>query len=132
MLLLVIFGMAVMRLNWGHAPAALAAILVSSVLAGAALGTALGTVIKSEGQANGLSWMLGMVLAMLGGCWYPIELFPQAVRTFAHILPTFWAMQGMLNIVLRGQGLGWRAGRVRGAAGLRRAVFRRGCLAVSL
>jgi ABC-2 type transport system permease protein len=105
MLLLVLFGMFAMRLNWGHAPLALAAILVTSVLAGAALGTALGTIIKSEGQANGLSWMLGMVLAMLGGCWYPIELFPQTVRSFAHILPTYWAMQGMLNIVLRGQGL---------------------------
>ena len=49
--------------------------------------------------------MLGMVMALLGGCWYPIELFPQFVRTAVKILPTSWAMQGMLNIVLRGQGL---------------------------
>ncbi|OIO97221.1 MAG: hypothetical protein AUK03_02795 [Anaerolineae bacterium CG2_30_64_16] len=40
-----------------------------------------------------------------GGCWYPIELFPQVVRDIVKILPTTWAMQGMLDLVLRGQGL---------------------------
>ena len=105
MLLLVGFGIVVMRLNWGHAPAALALMLITSTLAAAALGTTLGTLVKTEGQASGLSVMLGMVMALLGGCWYPIELFPLSVRTAVQILPTNWAMRGMLNIVLRGQGL---------------------------
>jgi ABC-2 type transport system permease protein len=105
MLLLVGFGIVVMKLNWDHSPAALAVMLVASTLAAAALGTTLGTLVKTEGQASGLSIMLSMVMALLGGCWYPIELFPQFVRTAVKILPTSWAMQGMLNIVLRGQGL---------------------------
>ncbi len=105
MLLLVGFGILVMGLNWGHAPAALAAMMVASILAAAALGTTLGTFIKTESQANGLSIMLGMVMALMGGCWYPIELFPQFVQTAVKVLPTTWAMQGMLDIVLRGQGL---------------------------
>ncbi len=105
MLLLVGFGIVVLGLSWGHAPAALAAVLVTAALAAAALGTALGTVVRSEGQASGLSWMLGMVMALLGGCWYPIELFPQFVRSAVKVLPTSWAMQGMLDIVLRGQGV---------------------------
>lgn len=105
MLLLVGFGMAVMGLNWGHSPGALALMLVTSALAAAALGTTLGTFVKTESQANGLSIMLGMVMALMGGCWYPIELFPQAVRSAVQVLPTTWAMQGMLDIVLRGQGV---------------------------
>ena len=105
MLLLVGFGIVVMRLSWGQAPAALGVMLIASTLAAAALGTTLGTFVKTEGQANGLSIMLGMVMALLGGCWYPIELFPQFVRTAVKILPTSWAMQGMLDIVLRGRGL---------------------------
>ena len=105
MLLLVGFGILVMRLNWGHSPEALAVMLIASTLAAAALGTTLGTFVKTEGQASGLSLMLGMVMALLGGCWYPIELFPQFVRTAVKVLPTAWAMQGMLDIVLRGQGL---------------------------
>ena len=105
MLLLVGFGILVMKLNWGSQPLALAAILVASALAAAALGTALGTFVKSESQASGLSIMTGMVMALLGGCWYPLEMFPRLIQNAVKILPTTWAMQGMLDIVLRGQGL---------------------------
>ncbi|MCE5209016.1 MAG: ABC transporter permease [Chloroflexi bacterium] len=103
MLLLVGFGILVMKLDWARDPAALALILVSSALAAAALGTALGTFVKTEAQASGLSILMGMVMAMLGGCWYPIELFPQIVRTAVKILPTTWAMEGMLDILVRGK-----------------------------
>lgn len=105
MLLLVGFGILVMKLNWGQSLEALALILVTSALAAAALGTTLGTLVRTPGQAGGLSVMLGMVMALLGGCWYPIELFPSFVQTAVKILPTSWAMQGLLDLVLRGQGL---------------------------
>ncbi len=105
MLLLVGFGILVLGVNWGRSPGALALILVTSALAAAALGTALGTIVRTPGQANGLSIMLGMSMALLGGCWYPIELFPAFVQNAVKILPTSWAMQGMLDLVLRGQGL---------------------------
>ena len=105
MLLLVGFGAIVLDLDWGQSPAALAAMLLTSALAAAALGTTLGTFVKTEAQAGGLSMMLGMVMALLGGCWYPIELFPPFVQTAAKVLPTTWAMQGMLDIVMRGEGL---------------------------
>ena len=105
MLLLVGFGAIVLHLDWGQSPAALAVMLLTSALAAAALGTTLGTFVKTEAQAGGLSMMLGMVMALLGGCWYPIELFPPFVQTAAKVLPTTWAMQGMLDIVMRGEGL---------------------------
>lgn len=104
MTLLLLFGALVMKLNWGREPLGLALVLVPFALAAAALGTTLGTFIKSEGQANGLSIMIGMVFALLGGCWYPIELFPDFVRSAVKILPTTWAMQGMLDLALRGGG----------------------------
>ena len=105
MTLLVVFGMLALNLNWGYSLPALALIMVSSALAAAALGTAMGTFIKTTGQANGLSITMGMVMELLGGCWYPIELFPPVVQDATRILPTRWAMQGMLNLVQRGQGL---------------------------
>jgi ABC-2 type transport system permease protein len=105
MLLLVGFGILVMKLAWGRQPLALFAILLASALAAAAFGTTLGTFIKTESQANGLSIMFGMVFALMGGCWYPLELFPPAVQSAVKVLPTTWAMQGMLDLVLRGGGL---------------------------
>lgn len=105
MLLLVVFGRLVLNVTWGADPAALVVMLVTFGLAATALGTLLGTFIKTESQANGVSIMLGMVMALLGGCWYPSELFPEVARTAAQILPTTWAMQGLGDLALRGQGL---------------------------
>jgi ABC-2 type transport system permease protein len=105
MLLLVGFGIIAMKLNWGREPLALFLILFTSALAAAAFGTLMGTFIKTEGQASGLSVMFGMVFALLGGCWYPMELFPSAVQNVVKILPTTWAMQGLLDLVLRGGSL---------------------------
>jgi ABC-2 type transport system permease protein len=105
MLLLVGFGILVMKLNWGREPLALFVILFASALAAAAFGTTMGTFIKTEGQASGLSIMFGMVMALMGGCWYPLELFPSAIQNAVKILPTTWAMQGLLDLVLRGKGL---------------------------
>jgi ABC-2 type transport system permease protein len=103
--LLIAFGILVMKLNWGADLAGLAVLLGAFILAAAAFGTALGTAVKTSSQANGLSIMLGMVLAMMGGCWYPIELFPEFVRSAVRVFPTTWAMQGMLDLGLRGGGL---------------------------
>jgi ABC-2 type transport system permease protein len=105
MTLLVGFGILVMKLNWGQNIPGLVVMLVTGALAAAALGTMLGTFVKTAAQAQGLSIMLGMVMALMGGCWYPLELFPQVVRNIVKILPTTWAMQGLLDLVLRGRGL---------------------------
>jgi len=105
MFLLVGFGILVMKLNWGREPLALFILLISSALAAAAFGTTLGTFIKTAGQASGLSIMFGMLFAMLGGCMYPLELFPPAIQSAVRIFPTTWAMEGMLDLGLRGGGL---------------------------
>ena len=105
MSILVLFGILVMKLAWGREPLALFVILTSAALAAAAFGTTMGTFVKTESQASGLSIMFGMVFALMGGCWYPLELFPPAVQNAVKILPTTWAMQGMLDLVLRGRGL---------------------------
>lgn len=105
MSLLILFGIFIMGLGWGREPLALIVILTSAALAAGAIGTTMGTFIKTEGQASGLSIMMGMVMALMGGCWYPLELFPAVVQNIVKILPTTWAMQGMLDLALRNGGL---------------------------
>ena len=105
MSLLILFGMFALDLNWGREPLALFVLLTSAALAAGAIGTTMGTFIKTEGQASGLSIMTGMVMSLLGGCWYPLELFPALVQNIVKILPTTWAMQGLLDLILRNGGL---------------------------
>jgi ABC-2 type transport system permease protein len=105
MAILVGFGMLVMGVNWGQSPLGLALVLLSFGLASVAFGVMLGTFIRTESQASNLSIMLGMSMALLGGCWFPLELFPPAAQTAAHVLPTTWAMQGLTDLVMRGGGV---------------------------
>lgn len=105
MVILITFGILVLKMDWGRSPLALLLVIVSSTLSAAALGTMLGTFVKTENQANGISILVGMVMAMMGGCWYPMELFPQAIQSAARVLPTTWAMQGFLDVAVRGQGI---------------------------
>lgn len=106
MTLLIGFGALVLGVAWGRDPLALALVLVAFGLASVALGTMLGTFVKTESQASNLAIMLGMTMALLGGCWFPLELFPPAARTLAALLPTRWAMQGLIDLTVRGVGLG--------------------------
>ncbi len=101
MALLVGFGIIALKVPWGREPLGLAVVLTAGALAAAAFGTFLGTLVRSSSQANNLSIMLGMVMALLGGCWYPLELFPPVVQNAVKILPTTWAMQGILDLTLR-------------------------------
>jgi ABC-2 type transport system permease protein len=105
MIILVAFGVYVLRLDWGNSISGLAMMLICFALASAALGTAMGTFIKTSAQASNLSIALGMVMSLLGGAWLPGEMFSQTVRTAMKALPTAWAMQGFNDLVLRGKGL---------------------------
>jgi ABC-2 type transport system permease protein len=105
MLILICFGVFVLKLSWGNSWSGLALMMLSFGLASAALGTALGTFIKTSKQASSLSVALGMAMSLLGGAWWPGELFPQGVRTAMKVLPTSWAMQGLNDLALRGKGL---------------------------
>jgi ABC-2 type transport system permease protein len=105
MTILITFGMLALGLDFGGSIGGLLVMIITSALAAAALGTMLGTFVKTESQANGLSIMIGMVMAMMGGCWYPIELFPSSIQSAVKVLPTTWAMQGFLDVAVRGQGV---------------------------
>jgi ABC-2 type transport system permease protein len=105
MTLLVVFGFYVMKVNWGQSVPALAVMLVTFGLASVALGVAMGTFVKTSSQANNLSIAAGMAMALLGGAWFPMEIFPQGAQTVAKFLPTTWAVKGLNELVMRGGGL---------------------------
>jgi ABC-2 type transport system permease protein len=104
MALLIIFGIYVMKVDWGQSVPALAIMLIAFGLASVALGVAMGTFVKTSSQANNLSIAIGMAMALLGGAWFPMEIFPQGAQTLAKFLPTTWAVQGLNELVMRGGG----------------------------
>lgn len=90
--------------DWGSLPLALLVLLVFSlVAAGAAI--LLGTLLENEGAAAGAGVGFGLVLGALGGAMFPLELFPDTMRTISRVAPHSWAYDALADIQRRGAGL---------------------------
>jgi ABC-type multidrug transport system permease subunit len=103
--LLLLAGRFLFGLSWGASPAGLALLLGSYLLAVAAMSTFLGAVLSTPEQASAVGWVSSMVLAALGGCWWPSEVMPRWLWRAAHVLPTPWAMDGFHALISFGRGL---------------------------
>jgi ABC-2 type transport system permease protein len=93
-LMLFIVGKIFFRLNLGDVPLSLLVIAVFA-LAMAALSVFIGSLMGKEDMIIGLSVLLANVFAGLGGCWWPIEVVPPAVRTMGMVSPAYWAMDAL-------------------------------------
>lgn len=88
------------QVDWGTPLPTISVIVLFSIVAGAA-GMLVGATARNDAQAGGLGIGLGIGLAALGGSMVPLEIFPGAVRTVAHVTPHAWANRAMAEIVRR-------------------------------
>lgn len=104
---LIIFAIGVVvGQSFGRDPLALILIMLSFALCVTALSFALGSFVKNETQAAGLTNLLGISLAALGGAWWPLEIVPELMRTVGHISPVAWAMDGYTSLIFENGDLG--------------------------
>jgi ABC-2 type transport system permease protein len=87
-------------INLGNAILGLGIIILASSLAMATLGILIAAFARSESQASGLATVLVLAMAVVSGAMYPSISIPGLQA----ITPHYWAMQGFLNIIARGQG----------------------------
>ncbi len=62
-------------------------------------GLLLGSIGRTEGQVAGIGVLLSMLLAGLGGCWWPIEVAPPWMQSLAGLLPTGWTMNALHRLM---------------------------------
>lgn len=94
-----LFGM-----DWGSALPMVLLLLFSWAAFNASLGIVLGNLARSEAQMAGIGVITSMVLAALGGCWWPIEITPAWMQQLQLALPTGWIMDGLHTLVSFGRG----------------------------
>jgi ABC-2 type transport system permease protein len=98
----VVFAVGIVAgLYFGRDLLALVLIMISFTLAATALSFALGSRLTSEQQAAGLTNLLGLTLAPLGGAWWPLDIVPEFMRLAGHISPIAWAMDGYTSLMFR-------------------------------
>ena len=72
----------------------------------APLGVAIGGWIQDPDRAASIGVILTMVMAALGGCWWPLEVVSKPLKTVALVFPTGWAMRTLHGVISFGQNLG--------------------------
>lgn len=55
----------------------------------AIFGIVIGVWVKAE-AVGGVTTLVLLLLAMLGGLWVPVDLMPSAAQVVAHLLPSYW------------------------------------------
>jgi len=99
-------GTVLFDMHWGAALPMVLVVLVSWAAFNASLGLLLGNLARSAAQMSGIGVLTTMVLAALGGCWWPIEVTPDWAQRLAMALPTGWAMDAMHRLVSFGDAAG--------------------------
>lgn len=98
----IILGSALLfGVKWGQ-PVGVAVVVVLFVLVAAGAGIFLGTLFRNEQQAMGISLLLGLGLAALGGCMVPLEVFSPAMKRIAHLTPHAWANDAFAKLASHG------------------------------
>jgi ABC-2 type transport system permease protein len=93
--LLIVGGTVVLfRVQWGN-PVTTGLVVVLFALAATGAAMLMGSVLQNAAQAGAMGVFLGLVLAALGGCMVPLEVFPPLMYKIAHLTPHAWAIEAL-------------------------------------
>jgi len=99
-----IAGTVLFHMNWGGSLPMVLVVLFGWAAFCASLGFLLGNLARTPAQMAGAGVLTTLVLAALGGCWWPIEITPPWMQHFAVALPTGWTMDAMHKLISFGDG----------------------------
>lgn len=102
--LIIAIGAVVFGVGWGD-PWAATLLVVMFALVATAVGLLVGATVSSPEQAGAIGVPVAVGLGMLGGCMWPLEIVPPAMRTIGHLSPHAWAMDGWIALVFDGGGI---------------------------
>ena len=99
--LIVLVGALVFGVSWGS-PVAAAVLILFWAMVGGSAGMLSGTLFRSPEQASSIGPAIGIALAMLGGCMWPLSIVSQTMRSVGHATPQAWAVDAWTDLLSRG------------------------------
>ena len=96
------FGILFFNVDLGLSPLAVIVLSVLMVIMSAAFALMLATLARTQRSAGSLATVTALILAPLGGCWWPLFILPEWMQTIAKISPHAWANSGFNKLMLFG------------------------------
>ncbi len=88
-----------LKVDFGDSLLAVVLVAGSYVLAITALALALAALVRTPQQATGIATFAYMVLAPLGGAWWPLTFVPAWMQTLGHISPIAWCLDAFNALI---------------------------------
>jgi ABC-2 type transport system permease protein len=95
-------GILAFKVDLGYAPWAVFLLSFLMVLMSAAFSVMLATVVKTERSVSALAVLVSLILAPLGGCWWPLFIAPKWMQFLAKLTPHGWANDGFNKLMMFG------------------------------
>ncbi len=95
-------GILAFNTDLGLSPAAVIILSILMVIMSSAFGIMLATLVKTQRSAGSIAVLASLVLAPLGGCWWPLFILPKWMQALAKITPHGWATTGFNKLMLFG------------------------------
>jgi ABC-2 type transport system permease protein len=92
-------GTALFGMDWGANLPAILLVLLGWAALCASLGLLVGSLGRNQAEVGGLGMLLTMIMAALGGAWWPIEVTPDWMQTLQRAIPAGWTMDAMHRLV---------------------------------
>jgi ABC-2 type transport system permease protein len=99
-----IVGILVFRMELGASPGSVILLSVLMVLTSAAFSVMLATLAKTQPAAIAIGVLTSLILAPLGGCWWPLFITPKWMQFLAQFTPHGWATLGFNKLMVFGAG----------------------------
>ncbi len=101
----VVVGIAIFRAPLHANLLAVSAVLVLSLLIALALGISAAALQVWIQKGSALVWLLGSGLWFLSGAMFPVEKLPEPLFMLSRCFPLYYAVEGMRDALLAGQGI---------------------------
>jgi len=101
-----VVGILAFKVDLGLSPAGVIILSLLMVLLSSAFAVMLATFARTPRSASSMAVVTSLVLAPLGGCWWPLFLYPDWLQNIAKISPHAWATIGFNKLMLYGADFG--------------------------
>jgi len=99
-------GILAFKIDFGLSPAAVIILSILMVIMSSAFAIMLATLVRTERSAGSIAVVVSLVLAPLGGCWWPLFILPNWMQFLAKITPHGWANNGFTKLMVFGADFG--------------------------